>query len=256
MKSLLFAIITTISLAGLANTNIKLSKDNFVILRQEVTEQSISKLELELTDKVAKRGNKDYPIYLLLDSPGGSIDAGLSFIEFAKTIPNLHTITIFAASMASGIVESLPGTRNIINSGILMFHRAKGGVQGQFEDGELESRLGIYKRIVVNLLEQTNADRLKLSLTEYKSKVKDELWIGGFEAVEQKAADTKVNIECSSELVTDKQIETFLIGGLFPVKVAFSGCPLVRGGEVVDKNFEAKYNEYRSEKWSIGNKSK
>src|SRR5690349_6682828 len=84
---------------------IALNADNTVVIRDEITGMSMVKAQLQLAEQVVKRGTRAYPIYLVLDSPGGSIEAGFMFTQFAKTIPNLHTISIFSASMASAIVE-------------------------------------------------------------------------------------------------------------------------------------------------------
>lgn len=233
-----------------ANSTIELNSYNHVLLRNEVSAESINKLTLELAEAVDTRGDKSYPIYLVLDSPGGDIDVGQSFIEYAKTIPNLHTVTIFAASMAAGIVEALPGKRYIIETGVLMFHRAKGGVSGQFESGEMESRLDFYKKIVRNM-EQKNADRMNMSLDTYKSKVKDEYWILGSEAVSKKAADEEINIKCSPTLLKMTSTENFTVMGMFTVKVTFSNCPLLRKGSVEGKNEQALYLKYRKEKYAI-----
>lgn len=229
--------------------NIELTVDNHVSLRNEVTNESVSKLQLELSKKVLKRGLKTYPIYLVLDSPGGSISAGLDFIEFAKNIPNIETVTLFSASMASAIVEALPGKRNIIQTGVLMFHRARGGVEGQFESGELESRLEFYKKLV-RVMEKTNADRLGISLESYKSKVINELWILGQDAIKEKAADEVVSISCTSALIESKLIESFSFMGM-DIDVQFSGCPLIKSGTVIVPSQEAKYKEMRAEKWSL-----
>jgi len=231
--------------------NIELTPDNMVVFRNEVSDESVSKAQLDLAKKVAKRGTKSYTIYLVLDTPGGSISSGLNFIEFAKTVPNLETITLFAASMGSAIVEALPGKRNIIDSGILMFHRAAGGVEGQFEDGELESRLAFYKKWVRNM-ETVNANRLNITLDAYKAKVKDEYWVSGKDAVTDKAADEVVNIVCSDSLLNTSITETFVFMGMFQIEVKFNACPLIKQGQVVDPKNKANYIAYKkSLNWGV-----
>ena len=230
--------------------NIELTPDNMVVFRNEVSDESVSKAQLDLAKKVARRGTKTYTIYLVLDTPGGSISSGLNFIEFAKTVPNLETITLFAASMGSAIVEALPGKRNIIDSGILMFHRAAGGVEGQFEDGELESRLNFYKKWVRNM-ETVNANRLNITLETYKAKVKDEYWISGKDAVTDKAADEVVNVICTQALLDSTTIESFSFFGM-AIDVKFNGCPLVKLGQVINPNNKANYLAYKkSLNWGI-----
>jgi len=205
--------------------NIFLTRQNHVAIRTVIDDSSIASAQKKLAKLVFSRGSASYPLYVVLDSPGGSIDSGNRFIEYAKTIPNLHTVTLGAASMASAIVEALPGRRYILETGYLMFHRARGGVQGQFEDGELESRLEFAKK-KVRQMEKNNAKRLKLTLEEYKKKVVNEYWINGFEAVEKNAADEVVSLSCSKELI--EQIESEQVNTPFgSFKVERSSCPLV-----------------------------
>lgn len=239
-------------IAGIANaTTIELTTKNTVLLRNEVNEVTITKLQKDLAGSVTERGAGDYTIYIVLDTPGGSIDSGLMFIEFAKAYKNVETITVFAASMGSAIVQALPGKRNILETGVLMFHRAAGGVQGQFEDGELESQLNFYKKIVRGM-EQKNADRMGMLLKSYKEQVKDELWILGSNSIQQKAADAVVTVQCTKELIDSKLTETFSFMGMFVVQVEFSACPLVRGGKVIIPENENNYKKYRADmKWKL-----
>lgn len=214
-----------LSLGAQAET-IQLTTQNTAIFRGEVNGASITAAQLKLAELVNARGAKTYPIYLVMDSPGGSIIAGDAFIQFAKMVPNLHTVSIFSASMAAGIVEALPGRRLITQNGVLMFHRAKGGFQGQFEEGEVESELAFWKTIV-RAMETTNASRMGMTLEAYKAAVLNELWFYGPQAIEAKAADAVVDIKCTRELIATRQI--VIAEGLFGnFKLAYSGCPLFR----------------------------
>ncbi len=219
------AIVLTIN----ANANaapITLTTANTITFRGPVDWTSVTKAQLKLVEQVKTRGNAKYPLYLVLDSPGGSIAAGQSFIQFAKTINNLHTVTLFSASMAAGIVEALPGRRYITEGGILMFHRASGGFEGQFEDGEIEEQLRLWKDIVRSM-EQINADRLGITLAAYKARIANEWWMYGKQAVEQKGADEMADIICSQALVDERETSIQRVF-VFVVKREFSGCPLFR----------------------------
>ncbi len=211
------------------NEQVQLNSNNTVVWRGEIDFGSVIEAETKLMVLVAKRATHkvaDYPIYLVLDSPGGDIEAGLSFIQFAKTVKNLHTITIFAASMASGIVEALPGRRLVTDDGMLMFHRARASVEGQVETGELETRLAMIKRLVLRL-ETVNAQRLGISLAEYKSRIVNEMWMDSEQAMAQGGADKVVDIVCSTELAAKRNSSTVwtFFGG---TEVTYSGCPLFR----------------------------
>jgi ATP-dependent protease ClpP protease subunit len=208
------------------NAQVLLDDSNSVIFRGEVNTDSVQSIQFELATLVLKRGFVAKPLYLVLDSPGGDIEAGIQLIEFAKTIPNLRTLTIFSASMAADIVESLPGLRYITNNGNLMFHRAKGAFQGQFEVGEVESRLNVAKKMVLGL-EIQNANRLGISLIEFKARIKDEYWLDADASIKAHAADKIVDIVCSKELLEKRvKMEYFTILG--PVSLVFSGCPTFR----------------------------
>lgn len=219
------------------NEQVHLNSKNTVVLRGEVSPTSIITIQLALADLVETRSVATYPIYLVLDSPGGDVDSGLQFIEFAKTIPNLRTITIFAASMAAGIVEGLPGSRLIAGNGTLMFHRAAGQLSGQFEVGEMETRLAMAKEMVRNM-EQNNAERLGITLEDYKVKIKDEYWLLSKRAVSEKAADKIIDIVCSQELInTREEISMESIFGT--AHLEFSGCPTFRYPVISKKNVVA-----------------
>lgn len=221
---------------------VQLNPDNTVLFKGAVTEQSVAVVQAEIEKLNQKRGSSNYPIYLVIESPGGSIGAGMDFIEYAKNVPNLHTITIFAASMAAGIVEALPGERLILSTGTLMFHRASGGFQGQFENGEVESRL-LYAKDIVKEMERINSERMKLPLSKYKELVNNEYWLFGKNAVDKMAADETVSLICSKELIEKSSymnVET-IFG---PVGLKFSACPLFKNMDFVKAEDELKYENH------------
>jgi ATP-dependent protease ClpP protease subunit len=207
---------------------ISLHKDNSVVFRGVVDQSSVAKAEAELLELIIKRGNKTYPIYLTMDSPGGEIGAGLDFIRFLHQYKNIDTISIFAASMASAIVEANHGQRFVVENGILMFHRAAGGFQGNFEDGEVESQLLLAKNMVRGM-ELVNARRMGIGLNEYKMLVHNELWLIDSHTVDMGAADAIVAVNCSNELIQNKETVTVQVM-IFQMQLEFSKCPLVRAG--------------------------
>lgn len=240
-KSLI--LVMFISAATLA-TNISLNENNVINMRGEVNDESVQAWQTELARKsAARRVVSLQPLYLAIDSPGGSITAGLSFIEYAKTIPNLHTITLFGASMASAIQQALPGKRYVLATSVTMYHRAAGGFQGQFSEGEVESRLNMAKDLV-SILETVNAARMKMPLETYKQLVKDEYWLVGSKNTLKNAADELVTVTCTPELINSSTIQHYE-NAFFSISVRFSNCPLFRGAELV-KGQEA-YQKHKAE---------
>jgi len=179
--------------------------------------QAIMKLDQEL--------EKGKPLYLVLNTPGGSIFSGLEFIDFLKGLDReVKTISLFSASMGFAFVQEL-GERIVTDNSLLMAHRSAGGVEGQF-DGELESRYNMIKR-KIDLLEIRAAKRLQIPVKDYRQKVLNEYWVHGFDAVGDKAADKNVRLKCGSSLsgTSVKQIP-FVFGII--LQVTFSDCPLIK----------------------------
>ncbi len=237
------------------NRQLFLGTANTIVFRGPVNGESANTAMRKLNELNKKRGSDNYALFLVLDTPGGDIEEGENFIQYAKTIRNLHTVTMFAASMGSAIVEALPGHRFITENGVLMFHRAKLGMAGQVNDGEFESRLAFYKQEITKL-EQRNADRMSMPLADYKARVKDEMWLGAAQSVKENAADSIMDIRCSQELIEQNDVITIQIM-MFSLNLKFSGCPAFRTPDIELNSPEQKemYSKYRAdieEKFSPG----
>lgn len=225
-KFLTVTLLLMLPLAAKASTPIVLNTSNTVVMRGPIGGGSVTSVQLELVKQVIKRGLKQYPIYLVLDSPGGSIEAGFMFVNFAKHIPNLHTISIFSASMASAIVQELPGERLVTDNGTLMFHKAYAGIEGTVETGSLETQLWYIKKRVLKL-ETGNANRMLMSLADYKGLIANELWLDAEDSVRYRAADRIVDVVCSADLI--KKTTTVSVMSFFgQATYSFSACPLFR----------------------------
>lgn len=216
-------VLATVLLSVHAKAQILLTTQNTINVRGEVTDQSMAKVRRRIFDLDQARGNGNYPIYLVMNTPGGSITAGEELIQYARSFRNLETVTIFAASMGAAIVEGIQGKRHILPNGTLMFHRATLGMQGQVSEGEFESRLAYYKTIILQV-DARNASRLGLTVPQYKAKAKDEYWLYGMQALVDRAADDIVSISCTPQLVKRTSKET-LNFGFFAIEVENSECP-------------------------------
>lgn len=113
----------------------RLLDDNIIMLDGEVTDESASLCVAQLLYLSAKDDAKDINMYI--NSPGGSVSAGLAIIDTMNLIPNdVNTIaTGLAASMGAMIL--LSGTkrkRNALPHAEVMIHQPLGGAQGQATD--------------------------------------------------------------------------------------------------------------------------
>jgi len=210
------------SLATVPSENIILTDKNSVRFNQEFSDIYTAKIQGEVIAKVSKLAS-DEPLYLVLDTPGGSVFAGAILIDNLKALGHpIHTITVFSASMGYQLVQNM-GTRYILPTGVLMSHRAAGAVDGQFY-GEIESRLQMIKD-VVDSLDQIAAERTKTTLESYKTSVQNELWAVGSKAVANNQADAIAKATCDKSLRgTESTVVRTFLG---PIELIFSKCPII-----------------------------
>lgn len=234
MKKLLFVLLLLPTLALANLKTIKLTDKNTISFKGPVTGASVAAKQLELFKLAATSQEKD--IYLVLYTPGGSVSAGSLFIDTARALgKNIHTITIFSASMGYHTVQGL-GKRYILPSGILMSHRAYvRGLSGQFP-GELNERINMLMKSTEEL-DKVAANRVGLKLEEYKSIIHDELWLTGIDAVKRGHADEVVQAFCDQSLngTYFQRFNTFFGA----VNVEFAKCPLIVGAISIRGNNEA-----------------
>lgn len=250
MKNFLLAIMLSLSLVfGVSAKTITLSTQNSMSLNGQVSGGSMNGLMLKLQE-LNKIETKE-PIFLIVNSPGGSIYDGFDFIRFAQTSKRpIHTVTLFAASMAFQIVESL-GDRYVTSYSTLMSHKAKGGFDGEFP-GQIDSR---YAHVLSHLNEQDklviNRTKGKQTLKSYASLIQNEYWANSTKAINDGFADEEVTVSCDKSLEgTNSQTVNL---GFFSVDVEFSNCPLItqplsirlaRGVNFVEQNKIDIVNEY------------
>lgn len=205
---------------------ITLSSDNVLSLNDEIEPAIAAKL-MEQASKLNTSLKSGYPLYLVLYTPGGSIQVGLELIDFLKGLNRpVHTITIFSASMGFQMVQHLDN-RYIINYGTLMSHKARGSISGEFGGGfsQLDSRYGFWLRRIDAMDKQTvKRTKGKQTLKSYREDYQFELWLNGNEAVEKGYADKVAIVKCDISLsgVKDELVDM----GFFKVKVTLSNCPV------------------------------
>ena len=232
MMKVLFAFIATVfmSVSALAAPRvIELNDKNTVVMRVAFTDESVSKLVSDILarDAVLPAGE---PIYLFMDTPGGSITAGMDLIQAIKGLGReVKTITSFAASMGFITVQNL-GERIVLPYGVLMSHRASGGVQGQIP-GEIDTRY-VFWNLYIKQVMSDAATRLHLTPEQYEARHYNEWWSKGEESVAEGVADNVANVKCNKSLAgTTKDTVNTMFG---PVNVTWSKCPLIKAPLNVD----------------------
>jgi ATP-dependent Clp protease protease subunit len=224
MKKLLAVLLLLPTMAFANLKTITLNDQNTINFNEDFNAMSVAKKQLELFNLAATSQEKD--LYIVMYTPGGSVSAGSLFIDTARALgKNIHTITIFSASMGYHTVQGL-GKRYILPSGVLMSHRARiSGLSGQFP-GELNQRIDLLMKSTEEL-DKIAASRVGLNLNEYKSLIHDELWLTGIDAVKKGHADEVISAKCDSSLDGSDYHTVNTIFG--PVKVEYAKCPLIVG---------------------------
>lgn len=200
---------------------IVLTPDNTINFRGEVNGESVREATKKIMDLRAK---SDKDLYIVFNSPGGSVFDGLEFIDFLKTQKNIHVVVMMAASMAAVITELNPGKRYITERGILMFHNMQLGQQGELN--KVASRIEMLVKLQ-NYINGLIAKRAGISKEKMKEYASDELWLLGQEAVSRNFTDKIADLSCSKELIDSKEIviqRSFFAG---ETKTVYSGCPLI-----------------------------
>lgn len=206
---------------------IVLTKENHVLLRGEVNGDSVQKVIEQFAELLNKRGSKNLPMYLVLDTPGGSVSDGYRLHEFLKGYKNIHTITINSYSMGAILAELVAGNRLMIETGVLMFHRMRANLPYPVTTEQLHSRTRFYEQMEKFAMQKT-AERVGISVEELFKLCDEELYMDGNEAVKRNFIDKVVTVKCSPALIKQKITQIVQpLPFLPPMEVEVSACPLL-----------------------------
>ena len=119
----------------------RLLKDRIIFLGEEVNETSASIIVAQLLFLEAEDPDKD--IHLYINSPGGSVTAGMAIYDTMKYIKcDVSTVCIgMAASMGAFLLAGgAKGERFALPNAEIMIHQPLGGTQGQATEIEIAAK--------------------------------------------------------------------------------------------------------------------
>ncbi|MDY7012625.1 MAG: ATP-dependent Clp endopeptidase proteolytic subunit ClpP [Cyanobacteriota bacterium] len=136
----------------------RLLRDRIIFLGQPVTDELANLIVAQLLFLEADDPEKD--VYLYINSPGGSVSAGLGIFDTMNQIqPDVSTICVgLAASMGAFLLSAgANGKRMSLPHSRIMIHQPLGGAQGQATDIEIQAKEILYLKGLLNqhLAEQT-----------------------------------------------------------------------------------------------------
>lgn len=160
----------------------RLLKDRIIMLSDEVNDATASLVVAQLLFLESEDPDKD--IYLYINSPGGSITAGMAIYDTMQYIKSdVCTICIgMAASMGAFLLNA--GAKNkrfALPNSEIMIHQPLGGFKGQATD------IDIHARRILRMKETLNniiSERTGQSLEKVKSDVERDYFMSAQEAAE------------------------------------------------------------------------
>jgi len=131
----------------------RLLKDRIIMLGSGIDDNVANSLVAQLLFLEAEDPDKDISIYI--NSPGGSITAGMAIFDTMQFIkPDIQTICIgMAASMGAFLLAAgTKGKRYALPNAEVMIHQPLGGAQGQATEIEIAARRILFLREKLNTI--------------------------------------------------------------------------------------------------------
>ncbi|WP_284724590.1 ATP-dependent Clp endopeptidase proteolytic subunit ClpP [Laceyella tengchongensis] len=129
----------------------RLLKDRIILLGSPVTDEVANLIVAQLLFLAAEDPEKDISLYI--NSPGGSITAGMAIYDTMQLIqPDVSTICVgMAASMGAFLLAAgAKGKRFALPNSEVMIHQPLGGAEGQASDIEIRAKRIIRMRDNLN----------------------------------------------------------------------------------------------------------
>lgn len=119
----------------------RLLKDRIIFLGEEIDDHLANLVIAQLLFLESEDADRD--IYLYINSPGGSVTAGLAIYDTMQYVkPQVCTICIGQASSMAAVLlcAGAKGKRFALPNARIMIHQPWGGVQGQATDIDIQAR--------------------------------------------------------------------------------------------------------------------
>ncbi|HBW57734.1 MAG TPA: ATP-dependent Clp endopeptidase proteolytic subunit ClpP [Oscillatoriales bacterium UBA8482] len=169
----------------------RLLRDRIIFLGQQVTADLANLIVAQMLFLDAEDPEKD--IYLYINSPGGSVSAGLGIFDTMNHIrPDVSTICLgLAASMGAFLLSAgAKGKRMSLPHSRIMIHQPLGGAQGQATDIEIQAREILYLKKRLN---QHLADHTGQPLSRIEDDTERDFFMSAEESMQYGLIDQVIN---------------------------------------------------------------
>lgn len=181
----------------------RLLRERIVFLGTQVDDTVADSIIAQLLFLDAEDPEKDIQLYI--NSPGGSVTAGMAMYDTMQQIrPDVVTICFgLAASMGAFLLTAgAPGKRMALPNSRIMIHQPLGGAQGQAIDIEIQAREILYHKRTLN---QLLAHHTGQSLEKIEADTERDFFMSAAEAKDYGLIDqviTRQNLPKSEAAVT------------------------------------------------------
>ena len=160
----------------------RLLRERVIFLVGPVNDQTANLVVAQLLFLESENPDKDISLYI--NSPGGSVSAGLSIYDTMQFIkPDVSTLCMgMAASMGSFLLMAgAKGKRFALPNSRVMIHQPSGGAQGQATDIEIQAREILKTREQLNRI---YAERTGQPLERIAADMERDRWMSPAEALD------------------------------------------------------------------------
>jgi len=169
----------------------RLLRDRIIFLGKPIDSDFANLIVAQLLFLDAEDTDKD--IYLYINSPGGSVNAGMGIYDTMNHIrPEVCTIcTGLAASMGAFLLSAgTKGKRMSLPHSRIMIHQPLGGAQGQATDIEIQAKEILYQKQRLN---QILADNTGKPLAQIEEDTDRDFFMSAQEALDYGLVDQVID---------------------------------------------------------------
>ncbi len=158
----------------------RLLKERIIFLSGPIHDDMANLIIAQLLFLESEDPKKD--IYLYINSPGGSVSAGLAILDTMNHVkPDIATVTVGIAASAAAVILSAgkKGKRYSLPNSEVMIHQVMGGIEGQATDIEIAARHILRTKENLNKILSKNTGK---SLAQVTSDAERDHWMTSEEA--------------------------------------------------------------------------
>ena len=151
-------------------------EDSIIFLNDEINDTTLTDLIIRMRSLLQNRKDKEAPVNLMINSPGGDVHEMLGIIDYIESL-NVKVNTICrgrAFSAAAIILACGTGSRMMSRRSTVMFHQSSSFLGGKMSDisAYLDNVKNIEKSIYDILADKTNKDQ-----SWWKDNMKSDLYL-------------------------------------------------------------------------------